>query len=245
MSILTTELIPYGSANRPSDDATLTGGAIDTTDRPDFTQFTANATPAIISDGADTRNVTIQGRLATGVVASETKALTGAVEVVFATTFERLLTITIASPDASRTVSVRQGSGGTTRATIGPNETSRTAFFRQSFSAAGVLNRYEKMFWKNTNASLTLLNATVTLTADPDARITMGLATTKNDAATVANRLAAPAGVVFVDDNVAQNVPGSTLEAASAIGTWLNETLPGSDPAHRTTFTTQLAGTTV
>lgn len=244
MSITTAELIAYGSASRPEDDVSLTGGAIDLTDRPDFTQFSANALPAIISDGADTRNVTIQGRTVAGVVTSETKALTGAVEVVFATTFERILTITIASPDASRTVLVKQGSGGTTRATIGPNETSRTAFFRQSMSEAGITDRYEKLFWKNTNGTLTLTAAQVTLTADPDSRIMMGLATSKDDSGTVANRKAAPAGVSFVDDGVAQNVPGNTLEAGSRIGTWINEHLPASDPVHRTTFTTQLAGTT-
>lgn len=61
MPIATTDLIFYGSANRPSDDTSLTGGAIATTDRPDITQLTANSVIAVVSDGADTRQVTIEG----------------------------------------------------------------------------------------------------------------------------------------------------------------------------------------
>ena len=42
--------VRYGAASRPSDDVSLTGGAIDQTDRPDITQLTANAQIAVISD---------------------------------------------------------------------------------------------------------------------------------------------------------------------------------------------------
>jgi len=244
MSIAASDLIAYGSASRPIDDVSTTGGAIDTTDRPDFTQFTANAVPAIVSDGADTRNVTIEGRNAAGAIVSETNALNGTTEVVFATTMERILTITIASSSGTRTVTVKQGAGGATRATVSINETSRTAFFRRSASESGGTIRYEKLFWKNTHATLTLNAAQITLTADPDARIRVGVAGSLNDTATVANRKTSP-GVTFVDDGVAQNVPTTIMAAGDRIGVWVEMNLPASDAAHRTTFTTQLSGTTV
>jgi hypothetical protein len=245
MPIVATDLIAYGSANRPSDDVTTTGGAIATTDRPDITQLTANALIAVISDGADTRTVTVQGRNSAGGVVSENIVLTGAVQAVGSTTFERILTITLSASDATRTVTVRQGAGGATIATIGPNETTRTAFFRQSASEASIAIRYEKLFWKNNHATLTLNSAQVRLTADPDARVRMGLAPAINDTATIANRKAAPAGVTFVDDGVYQSVPGGALTAGDRIGTWLEQNLPANDTAHRTTFTTELSGTSV
>ena len=245
MPIVAADLLAFGSANRPSDDVALVGGAITLTDRPDFTQLTANAVIAVISDGADVRTVTIEGRSAAGAVVSEVITLNGAVEAVGATTFERILTITLSATDAARTVTVRQGAGGATRATVNVNETTRTMLFRRSASETAIVIRYEKFFWKNNHATITLNAAQVTLTADPDARIRIGLAATKGDTATAANRKTAPTGITFADDGVAQNVPGNTLEAVTAIGVWVEENLPANDPTHRATYTTQLAGTTV
>jgi hypothetical protein len=244
MPIASTDLVLYGSANRPGDDATTTGGAIDTAARPLDTQLTANSVIAAVSSGADTRTLTITGRNPAGAVVQETLTLNGTTEVVGTTTFERIQTLALSAASATLTVTVRQGSGGPTRHTFNPNETAAFIHFRNSASGASATTRYEKSFWRNNHATLTLNSAQVTLTADPDARIRMGLATAKNDTGSVANRLTAPAGITFVDDGVAQNVPGGTLEAGSAIGVWFEEALPANDPAHRTTFTTQLAGTT-
>jgi hypothetical protein len=245
MSIAASDLIFYGSASRPSDDASTTGGAIATTDRPDITQLTANAVIAVVSDGADTRTVTVQGRNAAGAITSEVLTLNGAAEVAGAVTFERILTLTLSASDGARTVTVRQGAGGATRATIGINETTRTSTFRQSASGAGTLIRYEKVFPKNTHATLTLNNAAVKLTADPDARIRCGCAPSINDTATVTNRVTTPASVTFVDDNVSQGVPGGVLTAGDRIGVWVEQNLPGSDVAHRATYTLELSGTSV
>src|SRR5262249_39698547 len=148
-------------------------------------------------------------------------------------TFERILTITLSATSATRTVTVRQGSGGATRATIGINEVTRTSLFRQSASEAGVALRYEKTFWRNNHATLTLNSTQVRPTADPDSRIGIGLATAINDTLAIANRKAAPAGVTFVDDNVYQSVPGGVLTAGDRIGIWWEQNLPASDAAHR------------
>ena len=73
----------------------------------------------------------------------------------------------------------------------------------------------------------------------------LGLAATKDDSATAANRLTAPGGVTFFDDNNAQNVPGTTLEAAAAIGIWAEQALTTGDAPHRTTFTLKASGESV
>src|SRR5262245_7688690 len=171
MPITVTDLVAYGSASRPSDDVSTTGGAIATTDRPDLTQLTANAVIAVVSDGADVRTITIQGRNVAGGVDAEVLTLNGTTEVVGAKTFERILTVTASGADAARTVTVRQGAGGATRAQLLPNDLTRTTLFRQSASAAASLTRYEKLFWRNNHASLTLNGAQIRLTADPDSRI--------------------------------------------------------------------------
>jgi hypothetical protein len=245
MPIVAADLVKYGSLLRPSDDTSTTGGAIDTLDRPDITQLTANAVIAVISDGADTRSVTVQGRNAAGAIISEAITLNGAVEALGSLTFERILTITLSATSATRTVLVRQGAGGATRAQIGINETTRTSLFRQSASEATIAIRYEKTFWKNNHATLTLNSAQVRLTVDPDSRIRIGLATSINDTGQIANRKTAPGGVTFVDDNVFQAVPGGVLTAGDRIGVWWEQNLPANDGAHRTSATDELSGTSV
>lgn len=245
MPIAASDLINYLAASMPEDDVSTSGGAIATTGRPDLTQWTANAAAAVVSDGADTRTVTVTGRLASGVIDSEALVLNGASEVVGAKTWERVLKVVIGATDGSRTVTLRQGSGGATRATIGPNETTRRALFYASASEASQTIRYEKVFWRNNHGTLTLNAAKVTLTADPASRFEIGLAASKGDTGSVANRKTAPGGITFVDDGVEQSVPGGVLAASETIGVWLKQTLPADDAAQKTTVTTRLAGTTV
>ena len=242
MSITAAELILYGVASIPIDDASTTGGAIDLTVRPVFTQFGSSAKLSLTSDGTDTRLVDVVGRLASGAIATETVTLTNAVEVLSVNTYERIESVKAQTTSASRTVTLKQGAGGSTIATIPVNEKGVYMFFQRSASSGSITDRYEKAFWKNTDATLSLLGAQVTLTADPAAKIKIGLATAVDDSGTVANRTTAPGGVSFVDDGVAQNVPGTDLAAGSAIGTWVNEHLAANDAAQKSTFTTQLSG---
>lgn len=247
MSIASTDLILYGPASTPEDDTSTEGGAIDATRRPEFTQFSGSAVLSMISDGADTRNITIEGRLVTGVYDTEVVALTGAVEVLSTKTWERILRVTAASTSASRTITLKQGAAGTTIATIPVNEKEVYALFINSASDPSVIKiRYEKVFWKNTHGTLTLTTSTVTLTADPSAKIFIGLATSVNDTGTVTDRTTAPGGVSFVDDSVAQSVPGGgNLAAGDRIGVWVRQTLAAGNAALKTTFTTQLAGNSI
>lgn len=245
MPIVAADLIAYNCLNRPTDDTSTGGGAIDPDVRPSFTQLTANDdTEAVSTSASDTGTLTINGRAATGATNSTTIVLAGTTVVTNATIFERILDVTN-SVDAVGTVTYRRQPSGATIFTIVPTERGCSALFKRSTSESGIAIRYDKTFWRNAHASLTLNDAKVRLTADPDARIRQGVHTAKGDTATIANRKAAPAGVTFVDDNVDQAVPTDTLAASENIGVWWEENLPASDPAHRTTFTSQLSGTTI
>lgn len=247
MPIAAADLVQYGAANIPQDDVSTTGGAQDSAARPLGTQLTADDTIGLVSDGADTRDATVRGRNAAGAEVSETVTLNGTTRVTTSTTFERILEITLSAADASRTVTVDDGDQvqGTLH-TFNPNETKAYTHFQESASESGATTRHEKFFWENTNGSLTLNAAEVELTADPDAKITIALATAKDDTESVANRETAPSSVgAFTDDNVAISVPGSSLAAGEAIGVWAKQDLLANDSAYRSSFTTQLAGTTV
>jgi hypothetical protein len=239
-----TDLVAYSAASVPEDDVSTSGGARSTTSRPALTQLSANAVPAAVSDGADTRTITFTGRLPSGVIDTEALVLDGANEVVGAKTFERYLKVELSGTDAARTVTVRQGAGGATIATIAPDETKRHIFFQRSVSDASPSVRYEKLFWRNQHGTLSLTNAKVTLTADPASKIEIGLAAAKDDSGSVADRLTAPGGVTFVDDGVEQDVPSGALAAGEAIGVWIEQSLGANEAPQKSSFTTRLAGTT-
>jgi hypothetical protein len=239
MSVTAPELILISSASIPTDDTSTAGGAASTTSRPTLDQFSANAVAAVVSDGADTRTVTITGRLASGVVDTEVLTLNGTTEVVGAKTWERVLSAVASATSGTRTITVRQGTGGTTRATITPNETTRHIAFQQAASSSsGAKTLYEKHFWKNTDGTTALTVAQVTLTADPAAKIKIGLAASKGDSGSVANRVTAPGGISFVDDGVAISVPTGNLGAGETIGLWVQLALLINDAALKSSFTT-------
>lgn len=245
MSILTTDLIAYAALNLPLDDVSLTGGAPDAQRRPVFAQLLANSTLVYSSSGPDTRVVQATGRDSTGAIVSEAVVLTGAVAVSGTQIFERLQIVSITG-GASGAQTVTIGGGGVGQlGQIPPGELAFYMMFRNAGSQIIPVNRYEKLFWKNNNAGLTLTSAQVTLTADPSAKLTLGVAPANNDSATVATRLLPPAGVAFVGIGVAQGVPGGQLAAGSYIGVWMQQSLLANDAPLKSTFTTQLAGTSV
>lgn len=247
MPIASTDLIALGSLNRPEDDTATVGGAIDIDNRPVFTQLAANDTVQVKSDNAGdtTQNVTITGRDAAGAFVSEVLGpLTGLTLVVGTQTFERVLKV-VMDADAVGIITVERTTGPTLIETIPVGERGFYGLFIKSVSESGATTRFEKFFWKNNHGSLTLNSATVELTADPAAKIRMGLEAAKDDSNTAADRKTAPGGVTFVDDNVSQAIPGNTLESASAIGTWIELALTADDSPVRDTFTTELAGTSV
>lgn len=244
MSIAATDLVAYAAASMPSDDSSTSGGAIDTLRRIDFTQIAATDTIQVLSSAAGdtTQTVTLTGRKADGSIASDVLTLTGVTAVTSANSYERLLKAEL-SATAVGIVTVRRTTGPSTLRTIPIGERGFMAIFRQLASdPSSQKDYYCKFFWKNTHTTLALTSAVVLENADPDARITHALAASLDDSGSVANRITSP-GLTF--NGSSKNVPNSqNLSALSAIGTWLNLTLPAADTAHRTTYTSELDGQT-
>ena len=246
MPIVAADLIAYEALNRVDDDTALAGGGIDVDHRIVFTQLAANdSLEALSTSASDTQVITVVGRNAAGAKTTNSVAMTGVTAVAIpGGVHERVLRCSVPL-DVVGTVTLRRAAAGPTVGTIPPAERGFHGAFVDSASEAAIAIRYHKIFWRNSHATLTLNAATVKLTADPDARIRIGVAAAKGDTVTIANRKTAPAAITFVDDNVAQNVPGTTLEAVTAIGVWVEQNLPASDTPHRVTYTTELAGTTI
>lgn len=244
MSILTTDLVAYGAVNRPTDDVSLSGNSIDIQNRPVFTQLLANSTLVYSSSAADTRSITCSGRNAAGSLVAETVVLNGATAVSGSQVFERILVVTLNGVTGAQTVTIG-GSGVGNLGQIPPNENGFYCMFINSASQASPVARYEKIYWQNKNATLTLTAAQIQLTADPSSKINIGLVAALNDATSVTNRLTVPGGISFVGVGVAQNVPTNQVPAGSACGVWIQQSLLAGDAPLKSTFTTQLSGTSV
>jgi len=131
--------------SQPTNAALSFGFGVNHTDDADGAQgnmsaFGANAVVAVVSDGADVRQVTIVGEDASGNRQSETLTLNGTTEVVGALTFSKLYGASLNSLSASRTVTIRQGSGGTTRGTIAPNKKISFIWYGKKYSGASAVN---------------------------------------------------------------------------------------------------------
>jgi hypothetical protein len=247
MPITSQELIAFASASRPEDDVSTSGGAIDLENRPEYTDLASADTIFLESDGADTRFVDIQGRNAAGAVISEQVQLAGGTGVTSVNTYERLHFVRATTTSATRTVSVFKGAnnGGDPVGTIPVDEKGfYRMFLRSASDPDDPVDRYEKIFLKNTNGTLTGNDALVTLTADPaggTGRIEIGRATAVDDTGSVANRLTPPGGVSFVDDDVDITLPGDgNLDANEAIGVWIKQGLLAGDNPFKSTFTVRL-----
>jgi len=248
MSILQSELKKYGSASRPEDDVSAAGGARDANCVLDMTQIAANDVIRVVSDnvGDTTQTVTITGRNVAGEIVTDVIALTGTTAAAGAVTFERVIKAVL-SAVAAGNVTVERNTGPNDDVVIIPiGMTNASSLFIGAASEAAQTIRYEKEFFRNESAeSLTLNDAIVTLTADPSASIRIGLAATKDDTVSVADRKTAPGGVTFVDDSVEVNVPGGTLAVNEAIGVWIELTRGAGAASIKSSYTTELKGTTV
>ena len=247
-SIIASELIAYLCANLPEEDVSPGGGGIDATDIVSMSQLAAPDKVAFTSDTVgDVRTVTITGRDATGVMVSEVVNLNGTTRVVSANIYDRIAKVVLSAGDANKVVTMTRNDVGTytSLCILGKNIVHARMLFINAISGPSPVTRYAKMFWRNTNPTLTLLSAQMTLTADPQAVTQMGCATSLNDTDSIANRLAAPAGITFVGVNVSQNLPTGLLPSGSQVGVWISQSLAAGNAAFKNTFTTQLVGATI
>ncbi len=95
MSVLPSDLVFYGSANMPTTDGTLTGGAVAFGTQVTFADMAVAGTVEYVSDSASDTAVTltVTGLDGTGTTQTETKTLTGTTLVAGSQSFARLLSI--------------------------------------------------------------------------------------------------------------------------------------------------------
>jgi len=247
MSISTTDIKVYGSAVMPDLDATASvGGAIDLTKKVEFTDISPTGTVEMISAlAADTtQTVTIYGRNAAGEEINEAKVLNGVSTVAFTTEFERISKTVIASA-ATGTVTVRKSGAGDTLITAEAGILEiRKPFYNATAPTTGNTDYYEKIFFKNTHATLSLTSAQIVESADPSTKITFGLDAALGSTTTITNRLTAPDGIVF--DSTTKDVANSGNHTAGASqGVWLKLSVTSSDVPTKTTYTLQETGNTI
>jgi hypothetical protein len=102
--------------------------------------FSASAVVAAVSDGADTRVLTVVGEDGSGNRQTENITLNGTTEVVGTLTFSKVYNVSVGTLDAARTVTIKQGAGGTTRGTIGLNKKICWLWFGKMASGASIVN---------------------------------------------------------------------------------------------------------
>jgi hypothetical protein len=240
MAIVPGQLVLYASLNVPDNDTGISGGAIDTLRRLDFSPLTTIDFVELVSSGADTRSATIEGRDAGGAFTSEVMTLSGTSVVTSVNQYERILRVELANPGSGQSVTVRKATGDVLVRTIPGGEQGFIALFRRC-TAPG--DYYIKGFWRNSNTSgFTLTSAEVQQFDDPETRITHALASSINDSGSVANRLTSP-GFTFNDSDKA--VPGGSLAPTDRIGVWFKLSLQAGDPDFHSTYTSELTGHTV
>lgn len=247
MPVADTDIIAYAAINKPTDDTSTNGGAIDLDERVVFTDLAANDDVEVVSDNAgDTMNITVTARNAAGETVQQTVALTGTSAVILSTmgVVERIQRALLAS-DAAGTVTVRRSVGGATIGTIPPGERGfRRMFINAVSDPSSSKNYYEKIFLKNNHGTLSALNATVAQSADPTGKVTHLLSAAKDDSATSTNRLTAPAAGDTLDpdtfDDNSKAVPGTNLAAGEAIGVWLRLALNAAESPIKNTYTLAL-----
>lgn len=251
MAITAADLEMWGCVNEVDDDSTLAGGAIQDDAHAsggivlEFTDIAATDAVEVLSDGADTRGITVYGRDAAGSIVSEAETLNGTTPVATTQTFERVSQVVLASKDASRTVTVRRATDDATIFTLGINTLEGWRAFYDAASEAGAVTRYKLVYIKNAHATLTLNSALVSLSADPQANLEFAVANAKGDVGTITNRKTLPTGIgSWTEDPNTVAVPTNTLAAGERIGIWIRQVLSGGAAAFKNTFTMKVEGTT-
>ena len=250
MSVISSDIKYFGSANIPESDSTTSGGAIDLTTKVVFTDISTTDNVTVISDNAGdtTQTVTVYGRNASGSIISEALALNGTTRVTGASLFERILKVVINAAHSGTVTITRDNSPTFTE--IATMETGiltlRRLFYNATADASGGSTKYfyEKVFIKNTNGSSALLSATVAQNSDPSCYVEFDLEDAKDDTNSAANRVTAPTGMLGSFDDTTKNVPGTDLGAGETIGAWLKMTLAAGTSPGKSTYQFRVSGST-
>ena len=252
MPVLDSDIVVYGSASMPDDDAPQDiGGAIDLTTRISFTDIAATDQVEIFSDNAgdNTQTVTLFGRNAAGELISDPVALNGLTVVSSALTFERIEKILVSAAHAGN-ITLRDQDSDTEIVVIESGVLQiRRPFYGAGAEAAAGAQRiyYEKIFFRNNHATLSLTNAQILEQIDPTGLVAFGLEATLGGTDTNGagnNRQVAPAGYSF-DDTAKAVANAQNHTALAAQGVWLSLTLAAGAAAQNSSYTLRESGETV
>ena len=181
------------------------------------------------------------GRLGNGTIVTDAINLNGTNAVASTNQFERILKVLMSGVAHTGEITVRRQTGATEIRKIPNGKTGFRRLFYDSSSESGITTRFEKFFFKNEHATLSLTNAKIKLSADPGASIRVSCAATHGDSVSEPNRETTPdAGdiVGFIDDPNEQNLPGDgDLDNLQTIGVWVEMI--------NTTFTVELSGNSI
>lgn len=120
----------------------------------------------------------------------------------------------------------------------------RRPFYNAAAPATGTRKYYEKLFFKNTHATLALTSAVIKEASDPSGKIAFMLPATLDDTGNNGagnNRQVAPSGTFNSSDKNVANSQNHTAGAAQ--GTWIELSLAAGDAATKTTYTLREEGT--
>ena len=251
MAIVAADLEAWGSAGEVVDDATTCGGIIQDNEhasggvKVEFTDISAAGLVEVLADIADTRVVTVYGRLVSGAIDSEGITLDGTTPVAGAKTFEEILRASVPTKSGTQTVTVRKATDDVLIGTIGINELEFRRRFYDAASESGAITRYEITYLKNAHATLSLNSANVQISLDPEGVLEIALADAKGDEGSITDRTTLPTSIgSWTDDATDVAVPTGALAAGEYIGVWARQVLSGGYAAFKNTFQLQLSGTT-
>lgn len=100
--------------------------------------WSGSAVVAAVSSGSDSRTLTIYGEDSASVYATENVVLNGTVEVLSTTIFSRVYCVFVSAMSGTNTITIKEGSGGTSRGTIGINGKLCTQFVTWNMKSLGI-----------------------------------------------------------------------------------------------------------
>lgn len=243
MVISASDLIFYAAANRPLDDVSLVGGAIDIKTKILTTSIFANEVEVLSSSASDTQSLYLYGRAKNGRKGIRVIQLNGTTVVADPFYFDQIFDIQLSS-DAIGTVTIRKASTDVTFVTISAGSRGHTSLFKYSYASEGqTFTRYDKMFAKNTSGADSLYDASVLL-IDESGNLTFGLDTSVNGNTSAANRKTAPSGITFYDLDTIVDVPGTDLASTARIGIWIKQVLRRRELPSNSDLVAAIAGAT-
>ena len=259
MSITANQIKIYGCANIAENNTSEQGGGIDVGTRYIFADAALANDPT--SEGGDGTliytstndadngvTVTATGRASGGYIVAETRELgNSGVGVAGSQQFERILKVVAGAH--SYNIDIEDSLGNDLTIMESGVNTVRRPFYNVSSSPNEILNYYEKIFVKNTNDTLSLLETTfLDGGGDTNDFISFAIATSVEDTESVDNRLTAPTGVgAFskVTRTLEDEAGKVNLDANESVGVWLRMTLPQNQSPSKDTFTLSISGSTI